>query len=282
MEYWFSVQKKGNGDLNQKLFHTKQTMEVVFIGSGNVATQLGLALKEKGVVIKQVYSKSYSNADKLALKLNAEPTSDIADLYMDADFYFYALKDSALRSTLKQIEMPSGIQVHTGGTISIREFEGFSTRFGVFYPLQTFSVDKVVDFSKIPIFIEGCNQDVQEKLSELAKLLSEKVFQMNSEGRRKIHLAAVFACNFSNYMYDIASQILASANIPFDVMHPLIDETAEKIKTIAPYHAQTGPAVRMDDITISKHVAMLSKNREFRNIYKLLTKSINKRHKFNN
>ncbi|MEI6752746.1 MAG: DUF2520 domain-containing protein [Paludibacter sp.] len=257
-------------------------MEVVFIGSGNVATQLGLALKEKGIIVKQVYSKSLTNAETLAKKLDAEATSDIADLYMDADFYIYALKDSALRSTLKRMDMPAGVQVHCGGTISIREFEGFSTRFGVLYPLQTFSVNKLIDFTNIPIFIEGCNQDVQEKLMALANQISEKVYIMNSEGRRKIHLAAVFACNFTNYMYDIASQILEGSNVPFNVMYPLIDETAEKIKTLSPYHAQTGPAVRMDDITIDKHLSLLIKNRDFKNIYKTLTKSINKRHKYIN
>ncbi len=257
-------------------------MEVVFIGSGNVATQLGLALKEKGVIIKQVYSKSYTNAEILAKKLDAEATSDIADIYMEADFYFYALKDMALRSTLKKIDMPAGIQVHTGGSISIREFEGFSSRYGVFYPLQTFTVDKQVDFSVIPICIEACNQDVQEKLTVLAGLISQKVCLLNSEGRRKVHLAAVYACNFTNYMYDIASQILENSGIPFDIMYPLITETAEKIKTIKPYNAQTGPAVRMDETTIDKHLAMLSKNRDFKNIYKVLTKSINKRQKYKN
>jgi len=257
-------------------------MEVVFIGSGNVATQLGLALKEKGVIIKQVYSKSYTNAEILAKKLDAEATSDIADIYMEADFYFYALKDMALRSILKKIDMPAGIQVHTGGSISIREFEGFSSRYGVFYPLQTFTVDKQVDFSVIPICIEACNQDVQEKLTALAGLVSQKVCLLNSEGRRKVHLAAVYACNFTNYMYDIASQILENSGIPFDIMYPLITETAEKIKTIKPYNAQTGPAVRMDETTIDKHLGMLSKNRDFKNIYKVLTKSINKRQKYKN
>ena len=256
-------------------------MEVVFIGSGNVATQLGLALKNKGVIIKQVYSKSLTNAETLAKKLDAEATSDILDIYMEADFYFYALKDTALRSVLKKIDIPTGIQVHTGGTISIREFQGFSSRFGVFYPLQTFSVNKPVDFSNIPICIEACNQDVQDKLTDLAALISERVVLLNSEARRKVHLAAVYACNFTNYMYDIASQILENSGIPFDIMYPLISETAEKVKTMKPHSAQTGPALRMDETTIDKHLNMLNKSRDFKNIYKVLTKSIHKRHNSN-
>jgi len=253
-------------------------MEVVFIGSGNVATQLGLALKSKGVIIKQVYSKSYANAEVLAKKLDAEATSDAADIYMDADFYFYALKDSALRSTLKKLELPAGIHVHTGGSISIREFEGFTTRFGVFYPLQTFSVNKSVDFSVIPICIEACNQDVLEKLTDLGGLISQKVIMLNSESRRKLHLAAVFACNFTNYMYDAASQIMEDSGIEFEIIKPLIAETAYKIKTMTPYAAQTGPAVRYDEKIIKKHLYMLTKKPELKKIYKLLSKNIHKRH----
>ncbi len=256
-------------------------MEVVFIGSGNVATQLGLAFKAKGIIIKQVYSKSTSNAEILAKKLDADYISEIEDLYMDADFYFYALKDSVLRSTLKKIDMPTGIQVHTGGSISISEFEGLTSRFGVFYPLQTFSVNRAIDFKNIPICIEASNVDVQERLLSLAELISDRTYQMNSENRRKLHLAAVFACNFTNYMYDISSKLLAESGISFDIMHPLILETAEKIKSLTPFQAQTGPAVRLDEKTISKHLALLSKDSESKEIYKLLTKSINKRHKLN-
>ena len=120
-------------------------MEIVFIGSGNVATNLGLAFKAKGITIKQVYSQNPTNAETLANKLECEFISDISDIYQDADVYFYALKDSVLRSVLRKIDMPRGIQVHTGGSISMSEFEGLTTKFGVFYPVQTFSVNKPVD-----------------------------------------------------------------------------------------------------------------------------------------
>ena len=254
-------------------------MEVVLIGSGSVATNLGLALHSKGITIKQVYSQNPRNAEILAKKLDADYISDISDIYMNADIYFYALKDSALKSMLRKIDIPSGIQVHTGGSIPMSEFDGHSTRYGVFYPLQTFSMDKIIDFSGVPICIEASNMDVQNKLVDLANLLSDKIFLMSSEQRRKIHLAAVFACNFTNYMYDIAFNILQGSGVPFEIMHPLITETAEKIKTITPFNAQTGPAVRMDVKTTSRHISMLSRKRDFKAVYKLLTKSIYTSHK---
>jgi len=256
-------------------------MEVVLIGSGSVATHLGLALQAKGIIIKQVYSRNNSNAEILSRKLNAPFITDISEIYMDADIYFYALTDSAFKSILRKIDIPKGIQVHTAGGIAMKEFEGFTSNFGVFYPLQTFSIDKPVDFSQIPICIEACNEEVQEYLLELAKLLSTKTYVVDSEQRKKLHLAAVFACNFTNYMYDIASKILNDSGFSFEMIQPLIAETADKIKTLSPYDAQTGPAVRMDEKTISKHLIMLNKRPDLKKIYKLLTKNIYIRHKKN-
>jgi predicted short-subunit dehydrogenase-like oxidoreductase (DUF2520 family) len=254
-------------------------MEIVLVGSGSVATQLGLALKTKGLTISQVYSRNRMNAESLANKLDTSFITDISDIYMDADIYIYALTDSAFKGILKKIELPKGIQVHTAGCIAMNEFEGYATKFGVFYPLQTFSKNKPVDFSQIPICIEANNMEVQQTLLDLAKLLSDKTYLVNSDNRRKLHLAAVFACNFTNYMYDIASGILDEAGFPFEIIEPLIAETAEKIKTLNPYDAQTGPAVRMDEKTISKHLALLNKKSDLKKVYKLLTKNIYSRHK---
>jgi predicted short-subunit dehydrogenase-like oxidoreductase (DUF2520 family) len=254
-------------------------MEVVLIGSGSVATHLGLALKEKGVIISQVFSRNVKNAEKLAEKLNTSFITDISDIYKEADIYFYALTDNAFKSLLRKIEMPKGIQVHTAGCIPMSEFEGFTLKFGVFYPLQTFSINKPVDFSQIPICIESSDLEVQQKLLEIANLLSNKTYIINSEQRKKLHLAAVFACNFTNYMYDIASKILDDSGFQFEIIQPLIAETAEKIKTMIPYDAQTGPALRMDEKTIEKHLSMLDKKPDLKKIYKLLTKNIYNRHK---
>lgn len=159
------------------------------------------------------------------------------------------------------------------------EFDGIASKYGVFYPLQTFSKEKEVDFSQIPICIEAINGDTQQKLLDLANLLNSKTYLISSEQRKKLHLAAVFACNFSNYMYDISSQILEEIGVGFDIMHPLIMESALKVQSITPYKAQTGPAVRFDDKIITNHLHMLKNRRDLKKIYKILSKDIHKRHK---
>ncbi len=254
-------------------------MKAVFFGSGNLATHLSLALQAKGVEIVQVYSRTRSNARILAEALNSNYTSDLAEIDKSADIYFYALKDSYFLKLLERYELPDAIHVHTAGSISMNYFKGRAANYGVFYPLQTFSKKKEIDFSKIPVCIEASSPEVQEKLTELAGLLTPKVYNISSEQRKKLHLAAVFACNFTNYMYDIAYEILEDAGLGFEIIQPLINETAEKVKTIVPYEAQTGPAVRFDETTISRHLTLLRRSYDLRKIYRLLSKSIYKRHK---
>jgi predicted short-subunit dehydrogenase-like oxidoreductase (DUF2520 family) len=270
--------------LTDKLCDNKKTnylhMKVVFIGSGSVATHLALALQAKGVTISQIYSRTVSNAQILAERLGTTFTNDISDIYPDADIYIYAVKDSFLTRILSEMDLPDGIHVHTAGSISMIPFSHQTTKYGVFYIRFKLSRKNVrLILSEIPIFIEGSNVEVQQKLLELAKLISKKTFVVNSDQRKNIHLAAVFACNFTNYMYDIASQLIVNTGIGFDVLQPLIAETADKIKTLSPYDAQTGPAVRYDDNIIKKHIYLLRTKREFRRIYKNLSQGINKRHK---
>lgn len=254
-------------------------MKAIFIGSGNVATHLSVALQEKGVEIIQIYSRTPANAEVLAHKLGCTYTCDIYDIRTDADIYFYALKDSAFRTFIRNFDVPNAIHVHTAGSVSIREFDGFATKYGVFYPLQTFSKSKPVDFSTVPICVEASSTAIQEQLFNLGKLLSEKTYNITSEQRKSLHLAAVFACNYTNYMYDIASQILEDSGLLFDIIKPLIMETADKVQTLTPYDAQTGPAVRYDEAIITKQMSMLKGKSEFKKLYKLLAKGINKRHK---
>ncbi|MDD4990659.1 MAG: DUF2520 domain-containing protein [Paludibacter sp.] len=254
-------------------------MKAVFIGSGNVATHLALALQAKGFTISQVYSRTTNNAEVLANKLKTAYTIDIYEIDRTADIYFYALTDNAFKYFIRNFDVPNALHVHTAGSVSLREFDGFANKYGVFYPLQTFSKNRPVDFSEIPICVEGCNSGVQEQLLEIAKQISNKTFIITSEQRKKLHLAAVFACNFTNYMYDVASMILEDSGVSFEIIKPLILETAEKVQTLIPYEAQTGPAVRYDEKTIRKHLYMLSGKYTFRRMYRILTKNIHKRHK---
>lgn len=253
-------------------------MKAVFIGSGNVATHLSLALQSQGITICQIYSRTTVNASILAAKLNTAYTNDPADLYQDADIYFYALKDSALVDFLKEAHLPDALHVHTAGSVSLSVFKAYTANYGVFYPLQTFSKTKDIDFSNIPVCIEASNHRMQEKLVNIANLITTRAVLINSDQRKVLHLAAVFACNFTNYMYDIASEVLSDVGLGFDIIKPLIAETAEKVEKLHPYDAQTGPAVRNDKETMDKHIRMLKKYPRLKTIYKDLSKSIYKRH----
>jgi len=253
-------------------------MKAVIIGSGNVATHLAMALQKKGIIISQVYSKTSANAELLAKKLDTSFTTHTSGIDRNADIYIYALKDSSFLNLLKRFDLPKTIHVHTSGSIPLKDFYGYAERFGVFYPLQTFSVNKEIDFSNVPICIEANSEKLENELVQLAGLLTTKTYILSSEQRRKVHLAAVFACNFTNYMYDIAHDLVLGAGIEFDILKPLIMETADKINTLSPKEAQTGPAVRYDENIINKHLIMLDNRNNWQAIYKKLTKNIHNRH----
>jgi len=254
-------------------------MKAVFIGAGNVATHIALALQNKGVTVSQIFSRTTSNAKLLAEKLGISYTSDLAELDRSADVYIYAIKDSALRQLIPKIALPKALHVHTAGSISLHVFDDYADRYGVIYPLQTFSKNKKVDFSQIPICIEANNQDVEKELLEIVHLLTKKTYILNSEQRKQLHLSAVFACNFTNHMYTIAADLVESAGLPFEILQPLITETVEKIKTMSPREAQTGPAVRYDEETIYKHLSMLKEKTDLFQIYKDLSNNIYQKHK---
>ncbi|MFZ4402396.1 MAG: Rossmann-like and DUF2520 domain-containing protein [Bacteroidales bacterium] len=252
--------------------------KVVIIGSGSLATHLALTLHANGVLISQIYSRTSTNAEILADKVDCSYTSNISNLFSGADIYIYAINDNSLLKLLKKFELPNAIHIHTSGSLSISIFDGFAKMYGVLYPLQTFTKKRPVDFTNIPILIEACNTEIEKEIFDFAKLMSPKVYSITSEQRSKIHLAAVFACNFTNYMYDIAFDIVSKAGIGFEILQPLILETADKIKTLTPKEAQTGPAVRYDQNIIKKHLSLLNRSNDKKEIYNLLTKSINNRH----
>jgi predicted short-subunit dehydrogenase-like oxidoreductase (DUF2520 family) len=252
--------------------------KVVIIGSGSLATHLALTLHANGVLISQIYSRTSTNAEILADKVGCSYTSNISNLFSSADIYIYAINDNSLLKLLKKFELPVAIHIHTSGSLSISIFDGYAKKYGVLYPLQTFSKKRAVDFTNVPILIEACNSEIESDIYNFSKLISPKIYSITSEQRSKIHLAAVFACNFTNYMYDIAFDIVSKSGIGFEILQPLILETADKIKTLTPKDAQTGPAVRYDQNIIKKHLSLLNRSNDKKEIYKLLSKSINDRH----
>jgi predicted short-subunit dehydrogenase-like oxidoreductase (DUF2520 family) len=247
---------------------------VVIIGAGNLATQLGLALYEKNIQVKQVYSRTKKSAQALAGKLNASYAADLSKLDTDADLYVIAVKDSAIQEILENLPTEDGLIVHTAGSVPMKILEGFSVNYGVFYPLQTFSKDRKVDFKTIPVCIEANHPSNLVKLQELAGKLSGTVRQVNSEERKILHLAAVFVNNFVNHFYAIGADLLYDNKMSFDLLKPLIMETASKIETLNPILSQTGPARRNDQNVIQSHLKLLEDKPEYRKIYSFVSDSI--------
>ncbi|MEG2946443.1 MAG: DUF2520 domain-containing protein [Bacteroidales bacterium] len=247
--------------------------KIIFIGAGNLATNLATAMQQKGFEIVQIYSHTVASAEKLAATLNCSFTNVISEIRTDADLYIFSVKDAALSSVLEEMQPNHGLWVHTAGSIPMDTFRPFTPRYGVFYPLQTFSKVRLLDFSDIPFFIEAHNEADCRLLTEHAEKLSAKVYAADSEQRKYLHLAAVFACNFTNHMYAIAAQLTEQHGVPFDALHPLIAETASKIRNLAPSEAQTGPAVRYDRNVMNKHLDLLH-DESLQQIYKDLSDSI--------
>ncbi|MDD4697762.1 MAG: DUF2520 domain-containing protein [Fermentimonas sp.] len=254
-------------------------MRIVFIGSGNVATHLSVALKKSGNEIIQVYSKTLKNTKLLASQIDAEPIDNIKSIKSNADLYIFSVKDDILPEIVDLMPDTDGIWAHTSGSVPMNLFSHKkSADYGVIYPLQTFSKSRRVEFHDIPIFIEGDNNHSQNILDDVAKSISGDVRLLDSDKRRYLHLAAVFANNFSNHMFTLASEILNSEGISFDVLKPLIKETAAKVMDMEPNKAQTGPAIRYDEKIIMKHLDLI-KDTDTKEIYELISKSINKHSK---
>jgi predicted short-subunit dehydrogenase-like oxidoreductase (DUF2520 family) len=226
-------------------------ISVLLVGKGNVAKHLhDTFLSIDNIVFTQISSRDLKNIPK-------------------ADITIIAVSDDAIAEVSSKIK--NTFVVHTSGACSINELKN-TTNKGVFYMLQTFSKDKKVDFNEVPFCLEAENKKDEEQLKELANLIGEKIYSINSEQRKALHVAAVFVNNFTNYMYNIGSDICKEHQVPFDILLPLIKETASKIETLSPEKAQTGPAIRKDKTTIKNHLDLL--NKEQQKIYKLITKSI--------
>jgi len=252
-------------------------VRISLIGAGNLATRLGIALKAAGHEFVQVYSRTEASARTLAEKLGAEAVVKADALQSDASLYICALKDDARPDILKQVQVGNGILVHTAGSLPLDILKPFAAKNGVFYPLQTFSKEREVDFRTVPIFVESSDKIVSYILKQLALDLGSEVYESTSEQRLKLHLSAVFACNFVNYLYTVSHDLLFENNLSFDVLKPLIQETAAKVQTLSPADVQTGPAIRFDRKVMDKHLALLEKHPAWKTLYKELSLDIHQR-----
>ena len=251
----------------------KSKIKIALLGAGNVATHLGRAFKGAGYRIVSVYSRTIISAASLGGELNAHFTDDLSDV-PEADIYVISVRDDAIETLLAKLNFGEGLVVHTSGTIPIDIFKGHAKNYGVFYPLQTFSRFTELDFKKIPVLIEAVNKESGKSLSSLASSVSNIVKEASSDQRKKIHLAAVFACNFSNHMLAICYKILSDDGLDAQLLNPLVVETFQKALADNPSNVQTGPAIRGDSKTMKKHVEMLNNYPAFQKIYTFVSKSI--------
>jgi len=249
-------------------------MRIVLLGTGNLATRLGLALLAKNEAIVQVYGRSSSGTSTLADLLGCPRTTNKAEIIQDADLYLLAVAEDAIPAVLQDAPIRNRLLVHTSGSIPMDVLTAFSENYGVFYPLQTLSAKKVVDFSKVPICLEANNTENLEKLTLLAHTISEQVFTVESVQRRELHLAAVFVCNFVNHLYAIGERLLTDQHLDFRLLKPLILETANKAIEFSPATVQTGPAIRGNQSIMDLHLKMLAQHPEWQKIYELISADI--------
>ena len=268
-------------------------MNFVFVGAGRLATNLARALSEQGHRIVAVYSRTMASADALCAVVGGVPTDSLDRLPMEADAFIIAVKDAVLPAVIRQLRQGREGQTffHTAGSIPISVFGNIvghasqrdevnnyiHQHCGVIYPMQTFSKEKQVDFSNVPFFIEASDAQSLQTAREIALSVSSRVQELSSDDRRYLHLAAVFACNFSNHCYTLAARILEQHGLSFDVMLPLIAETADKVRTMPPRDAQTGPAVRYDENVIEAQKALLADDPVMQHIYDIMSKSIHQK-----
>lgn len=249
-------------------------MRTTIIGSGNVATHMAAAFKNAGHRIIQVYSRNIQHASLLAYHVGAEAIDDPDQINTETDIFIISVKDDMIGELAEALSAHGKLMAHTSGATDLSTLLNYTDKAGVFYPLQTFSKTRELDFSTVPLCIEGADRSIEKQLIELAQTVSNNVYKVDSEQRRVLHLAAVFACNFPNYLYAAAERLLAGSNMKFEMLRPLILETAQKVQTHLPGQVQTGPAVRNDEDTMEAHLDMLENEPELKKIYRLLSQEI--------
>jgi len=256
--------------------------EVSIIGSGNLATNLAVALENAGIVINEVYSRNPSNAERLTNRLyQAEAIESLNFKESTSTVFILLVSDESISPIADQIILPSNdcILVHTSGSIPLNAIEQIHQNCGVIYPLQTFTADKLVEFTEVPLLIEASNKKAEKILLGTAQAISKEVFLVDSESREIIHMAAVFASNFTNHMLHIAEGILQEIDLDIHMLAPLIKETVEKSMLHGPKKTQTGPARRNDLLVMNRHLKKLKDDQELAVIYKKISEHIiNKYH----
>ncbi len=252
-------------------------LDLVFIGSGNVAWHLAHAMDRAGHTVSQVISRNEKHAEKLASRLGSQFGNDLSQTYVNCDICLICVSDDEIESVVSSLPYLNAGLVHTCGPKSMEILSSKSGQIGVFYPLQSFAKERKVDMFNVPVMLESASYDLSKKLYSLADSISNKVMEVKGEDRLKYHLAAVFANNFTNYLYSEAEQYLVANDLDFSILHPIILETASRIQELSPAQLQTGPAKRGDEITIERHLELLNGHQQLKGLYEILTAGIRSR-----
>lgn len=251
-------------------------LRIVVVGTGNVATHLGDRIRAVGGAVTQVMGRNSHRVQALAKRWNCNGSLSFATLVVDADLYLVAVTDDAIAEVGEALAAvaPHGLAAHTSGATPGRIWQSYLPRHGVFYPLQTFSPDRRPDWRQVPICVDAAEALDRALLLQLARRMGGTAYEVNDDARAKLHVAAVFVNNFVNHCYYIGEQLCAANDLPFDLLRPLIQETAAKLRQANPASAQTGPARRNDQRTISRHLDYLQAHPNWEALYRQLTASI--------
>jgi len=253
---------------------TSVSYNIVMLGAGNVSTHISRHLHSKGHRISCIYSRTLESASLLADEFGGIAATDLDEVPDQADYYIVCVPDQAVLSVLSHFKDWKGIWLHTAGALPINLFKGILSRYGVLYPLQTLSKERGVDLSHTPFLVEGSSAEVTETVKKLADNITTNVQEIDSEKRLIIHLAAVFANNFSNHMVHIAQRILQENNLDLKLLDPILKETVRKIGLMGAGAAQTGPALRKDQLAIQKHLELLKNHPEWEKLYTFVSRDI--------
>jgi predicted short-subunit dehydrogenase-like oxidoreductase (DUF2520 family) len=250
------------------------------IGAGNLSWHLAQALDRNGVPIAEVYSRSIERAKKLVKKLYSAKAVNSLDFSRSvSDLFIIAVPDQAIAQVVADLEVPANAMVvHTSGAQPLSLLDKFYGRSGVFYPLQTFSIEKTVNFKEVPICIESAAKPVLDAMAFVGYAISRKIYHLSTEERLGLHVAAVFACNFTNQLIRMSEQILEKSGMEISFLAPLVQETIDKAFAKGPRLAQTGPASRNDQNTILEHLSYLQQHPDFVEIYARLSQLIQEDH----
>lgn len=252
----------------------------VVVGSGNVATALMSGLYSSGIEVIQIVARNLLTGRDLGQKYGCQWVSDIAKVDINVDAIFLCVQDDELPLVVAQIPRTSAIIVHTSGSTDIGLFKPYHSSYGVLYPMQTFSSQKIPEWSLVPIYVEGCNAEIGNILRDLALKLSPRVHFLSSQSRMQLHVAAVFACNFTNLLLTAAADLMKQNGLEFSELQQLVETTVQKAFDAAyPAQVQTGPAVRRDQKIIEMHMKSLVNNPDLKEIYAFMTEQIQKRNK---